>query len=129
VLMQLGTSRATLLAVLLLVLPAVPGRTGKPFPQRKHQLRRTDQYEHQINKAAGSRILLAPAPPAEPANSPGPLCVAAVNFGAAGIGDISKPDFIGSFSVVLLHDGVQVRTHVGVQSCEGSVLRVFQQCW
>jgi hypothetical protein len=105
--MPLGSSRATLLVVLLLVLPAVPGRTGKPLPIDQHQPRRTLQHDRQITKRASSRKLLAPAPPA---SSPAPLCVAAVNFGAAGIGDITKPDFIGSFSIVLLQDGpLQVR--------------------
>jgi hypothetical protein len=42
--------------------------------------------------------------------------VAAVNFGAAGIGDISKPDFIGSFSIVLLQDGLQMSAPAGVQA-------------
>ncbi|WIA10009.1 hypothetical protein OEZ85_010221 [Tetradesmus obliquus] len=43
------------------------------------------------------------------AHSPGPapLCVAAVNFGAAGIGDVNKQEFIGSFSVVVLHGALQ----------------------
>jgi hypothetical protein len=55
--------------------------------------------------------------------------VAAVNFGAAGIGDVDKKDFFGSFSIVMLHDTLQVSMAAGAaQSCLQELQALFSCC-
>jgi hypothetical protein len=103
--MHLGSSRAALLLVLLLVLPAVPARTGRVLVEEQQLLRTNQHVRRQTQHLASSRKLLAPAGlTSSPATAP--LCVAAVNFGAAGIGDVNTPEFIGSFGIVLLHNAM-----------------------
>ncbi|WIA30080.1 hypothetical protein OEZ86_000175 [Tetradesmus obliquus] len=76
-------------------------------PFEEQQLRRTNVGQHSWQTARNRRRLVSVPPVLASSPGPAPLCVAAVNFGAAGIGDVNKQEFIGSFSVVVLHDALQ----------------------